>query len=205
MRIRSLSVSIPCATGPYTALAATLSPTEHRYRPFKGAGAVSSWKLALPRLVARQFDYASVSDVVLHLRYTDVDGGPMLRSAVTEALSLVSTQIAHVGARDGLRRRSQWSFQKWLSFRAVLRDSADDRVASMDLREVKAARLPFWGRSMPVNLESLTVVVGGGSKDKAFGVNFLIPALGEKTLDKTTLGDFKIAPSDPIRLCASHS
>ncbi|KAK0735231.1 hypothetical protein B0T26DRAFT_747044 [Lasiosphaeria miniovina] len=107
-RIRPLSVSILCATGPYTTLAATLfGENTQQFQPFKGAGAVSSWKQALPRLVARQFDYTSVSDLVLHLRCTDVDGGPMLRSAVTVAFSLVPAQIAHVGARDGPWRSSK--------------------------------------------------------------------------------------------------
>jgi hypothetical protein len=39
------------------------------YQPFEGAGAISKWKLQLPSKF-RQFDYSTISDVVLHLRYT---------------------------------------------------------------------------------------------------------------------------------------
>jgi len=42
---------------------------DERYMPFEGAGAVSSWHVALPRTV-RSFDYSTISDVILHLSYT---------------------------------------------------------------------------------------------------------------------------------------
>ena len=47
---------------------------DERYLPFEGAGAVSKWRIELPEKF-RQFDYSTISDVVLHLRYTAVDGG----------------------------------------------------------------------------------------------------------------------------------
>jgi len=42
---------------------------DERFLPFEGAGAESTWKLELPAEF-RQFDYSSISDVILHLRYT---------------------------------------------------------------------------------------------------------------------------------------
>lgn len=42
---------------------------DDRYLPFEGAGAISTWRLELP-IDLPQFDVASISDVVLHLRYT---------------------------------------------------------------------------------------------------------------------------------------
>ena len=35
------------------------------YLPFEGAGAISIWSLKLPFAI-RSFDYATISDVVLH-------------------------------------------------------------------------------------------------------------------------------------------
>ncbi|MFP8778128.1 neuraminidase-like domain-containing protein [Hydrogenophaga sp. RWCD_12] len=47
---------------------------DDRYLPFEGAGAVDSeWELRLPAAV-RQFDYATISDLVLHIRYTSEPG-----------------------------------------------------------------------------------------------------------------------------------
>ncbi len=42
---------------------------DDRFLPFEGAGAVSTWSLALPSQL-RAFDYMTISDVILHVRYT---------------------------------------------------------------------------------------------------------------------------------------
>ena len=42
---------------------------DEKYLPFEGAGAVSTWRIELPRKF-RAFDYDTISDVILHLRYT---------------------------------------------------------------------------------------------------------------------------------------
>lgn len=118
-RIKSVALSVPCVTGPYSGVSCRLSllsssikrpgstepekvlgPAEavftssgsndsglwepslrdDRYLPFEGAGAVDSeWELRLPAAV-RQFDYATISDVVLHLRYTSEPGGDVKKA-----------------------------------------------------------------------------------------------------------------------------
>lgn len=52
---------------------------DERFLPFEGAGAESTWKLELPGDF-RQFDYDTISDVILHLRYTARQGGTELRN-----------------------------------------------------------------------------------------------------------------------------
>lgn len=52
-----------------------------RHLPFEGAGAVSTWRLQLP-VDLPQFDIASVSDVVLHVRYTAREAGALRAAAV---------------------------------------------------------------------------------------------------------------------------
>jgi hypothetical protein len=46
---------------------------DDRFLPFEGAGAESTWKLDLP-MEYPAFDYASISDVILHIRYTARQG-----------------------------------------------------------------------------------------------------------------------------------
>jgi hypothetical protein len=46
---------------------------EERFLPFEGAGAESTWKLELPAHYP-PFDYATISDVILHIRYTARQG-----------------------------------------------------------------------------------------------------------------------------------
>lgn len=46
---------------------------DERFLPFEGAGAESTWKLDLPNDY-RAFDYDTISDVILHIRYTARQG-----------------------------------------------------------------------------------------------------------------------------------
>jgi hypothetical protein len=56
---------------------------DERFLPFEGQGVLSTWKLELPSDF-RQFDYNSISDVILHMRYTAREGGDVLkRSAIS--------------------------------------------------------------------------------------------------------------------------
>jgi hypothetical protein len=155
-RIKSVSVSIPCVTGPYTGVNCTLtllrSSIRHsntlltnngndgeyareeeedsrftdrvgaiqsivtssgqndaglfepnlrdeRYLPFEGAGAISEWRLELPKEF-RQFDYDTISDVVLHLRYTAREGGGRLKQ---QAISELEAAINEAALSEGER------------------------------------------------------------------------------------------------------
>ncbi|MGY4281201.1 hypothetical protein ACVWXO_000421 [Bradyrhizobium sp. LM2.7] len=130
-RIKNVAVTIPCATGPYQSINATvtllrdsvrLSPSplsnyeedqtlhgdprfirryashqsivttsaqndtglfetnlrDERYLPFEGAGVISRWRIEIDP-AANQFEPDSLTDIVLQLRYTAVDGGAELR------------------------------------------------------------------------------------------------------------------------------
>ncbi|MFO7566462.1 MAG: neuraminidase-like domain-containing protein [Enhygromyxa sp.] len=72
---------------------------DERYLPFEYTGAVSSWKLRLPDAdKAPQFDYRTISDVVVHLDYTAREGGDALRTAaLDEAESLLEDAAADGG------------------------------------------------------------------------------------------------------------
>ena len=54
-------------------------------RPPLHAGAESTWNLELPSAL-RQFDYNTISDVVLHVRYTARQGGGQLRTKAAERI-----------------------------------------------------------------------------------------------------------------------
>lgn len=142
-RIKSVAISIPSVTGPYTSVNCTLSLLksslrkspipkhdkytrqqgseddrfvdyigavqsivtssasndsglfetnlrDKRFLPFEGAGAESTWKLDLPKPDAYPtFDYATISDVVLHIRYTARQGvdATKVREALDDLLN----------------------------------------------------------------------------------------------------------------------
>jgi hypothetical protein len=81
---------------------------DERYLPFEGAGAISEWRIELPTQF-RQFDYETISDVILHLRFTARDGGAPLRAAAEAQLTstlqnlvLPSQDGRPAGSREGL-------------------------------------------------------------------------------------------------------
>ena len=69
---------------------------DDRYLPFEGAGAISSWKLELakernpdlgtlePESGTRKPDLGTLKDLVLHIKYTALDGGEALKQAAED-------------------------------------------------------------------------------------------------------------------------
>lgn len=118
---------------------------DERYLPFEGAGAVGRWRLELPTEF-RTFDHGSISDVVLHLRYTARDGGGALRDAAATA---VRDRLANTNARPLLRLVSvRHEFPSaWHRFVA----SPPAPVNTLPL-ELAQTRFPFFvqGRSIAI-------------------------------------------------------
>ncbi|MFW5960631.1 MAG: hypothetical protein ACOCSE_05885, partial [Chitinivibrionales bacterium] len=151
-RLKSVSLTIPCITGPYTSISAELTLqsssirtsddlkggedyegdpwnedyrfhkpqvlmksiavsnadqdtgmfefnfNDERYLPFEGGGAISEWKLTLPDSW-KQFDYRSISDVVLHVNYTarkstKASFKPAVKTAIEEKLNQIPSIIS---------------------------------------------------------------------------------------------------------------
>lgn len=59
---------------------------DERYLPFEGTGAVSHWRLSMPRQTNR-FSFDTISDVVVHLRYTALSEAGPFRDAVVALLA----------------------------------------------------------------------------------------------------------------------
>lgn len=64
-----------------------------RYLPFERRGAVSQWHLKLTAQLIPQLDWTSITDVVLHLRYTAKDGGAVFAAAREKALNASLTSL----------------------------------------------------------------------------------------------------------------
>ena len=72
-----------------------LNSRDERYLPFEGGGAISNWKLELiGEKSLRQFDYNSISDVILHLKYTSREDSTLKDLAIAN-LNSVLTDVAH--------------------------------------------------------------------------------------------------------------
>jgi hypothetical protein len=58
---------------------------DERFLPFEGAGAISSWKINMP-IENNQFNIDTVSDLILHLKYTAQEGGKILADAAMKEI-----------------------------------------------------------------------------------------------------------------------
>jgi hypothetical protein len=87
---------------------------DERYLPFEGAGLVSRWRIEVDPTV-NQFDSESLFDVVLHFRFTAIEGGSELRrhaqdAAWREMPSSNNPGIKYLDVRQDLPA-------EWLNFR----------------------------------------------------------------------------------------
>jgi hypothetical protein len=109
--------------------AGLFEPTAHdeRLLPFETAGAESTWQIELPSEL-RGFDYSTISDVVLHLRYTARQGGRQLGDAAVEELRQAMTTVS--SSQLALLFSLKYDFpNEWAAF------SSGSEELTLDLRK----------------------------------------------------------------------
>lgn len=205
-RLRMVSVTIPCVTGPYTSVHSKLqlvrnsyrrnsdlvpgydrddtngpddrfivdrrvveaivtstgqndtglfepAMRDERYLPFEGAGAISEWRLELNKEFST-FDHDTISDVILHFRYTARDGGDQLRSAAIESVkSLLGGSSSQVLFRlFSLRHEfpSEWH-------RFVSSPPSITGINPMTVN-LAAPRFPYFVQNRAISITQATVV-----------------------------------------------
>ncbi len=198
-RIKSVAVSIPCVTGPYTGVNCTLTLLkssirkssalgdgyaryensddlrfsdyygslqsivtssgqsdsglfeanlrDERFLPFENSGVISEWRLQLPANPSNnepcQFEYDTISDVILHIRYTAREGGELLRR---RAMANLQTRIQAAEAAGSIRLFSiRHDFPNaWAKFKQSSTDP-ETELASLTL-ELRPEHYPFWAQ-----------------------------------------------------------
>jgi Tc toxin complex TcA C-terminal TcB-binding domain/Neuraminidase-like domain/Salmonella virulence plasmid 28.1kDa A protein/Putative peptidoglycan binding domain len=125
---------------------------DERYLPFEGAGAISRWRLELPTEF-RTLDYDTISDVILHIRYTARDGGDPLRTA---AKASVTSLLGDAAARPLFRLFSlRHEFPgEWHRF-------VNSTISAMTTMTVDLAsvRFPYFTRGRTVTIRQASTVV----------------------------------------------
>jgi len=212
-RIKSLSLTIPCVTGPYTGVSCTLTLIsnrirqetgvnggayaytgledgrfqhniggaiqsiatsgaqndsglfelnfrDERYLPFEGSGVISEWRLELPKTF-RQFDYGTISDAILHVRYTARDGGLAFRGTVeVDLTTALNTMVLAEAERRGLDRLFSLRHEFPNEWHRLLHPPGESDVPAVTLPLV-AERFPFvfQGRTLTIDTIELLVQV----------------------------------------------
>jgi len=143
---RKVSETIVTSTGQNDAGLFEANLRDERYLPFEGAGAISTWRLELPTEL-KTFDYGTISDIVLHMRYTARDGGQPMRTAASSAVSdLFDDAQNHPLTRMiSLRHDFPSEWRKLAIAQSAIRSITIDLAAS---------RFPFFARDRTIRVRS---------------------------------------------------
>ena len=246
-RIKSVSLSIPCVTGPFTGVHCTLtllrsserinasleggylrstdsqtggpaddtrfldaialesivtssgqdqyglfepSLGDARRLPFELRGAISRWRLELPATF-RQFDYSTIANAVLHVRYTARDEGRRLADAAVGALRDGFNEL--LGSSDGTPRLARlFSLRHEFPGWSQLVSTSGDRTLKVEI----ADRFPLLLRGRRITVAAVDILLRDrpappGQENRAALTGFL-SELRRATFDGKALD--KLAP-----------
>lgn len=149
---RSTSQSIATSTANRDAGLFELNFNDERYLPFEGAGVISSWTLELPDPELAQFDYDTISDVIVHINYEAEEGG--IRTAVTDYLKENMEQVLMQNGSDS---------RDWVQVISLKEQFSSELISLMgntstDLHITKMY-FPFLVRSRTLNIQSLELQI----------------------------------------------
>jgi hypothetical protein len=156
---------------------------DDRYLPFEGCGAISSWHLKLSSPLP-QFDYATISDVILHLRYTAREGGDWLGSQAAQELTQSMNALALAEGIRGLYRVFDLKREypdKWYRFLHPANPADDQQIILDDLTE----RLPYFTRGFPTKKARKLELIARMKDSSTYKV--LLSPLGTTPADLLTL------------------
>jgi hypothetical protein len=129
---------------------------DERYLPFEGQGAISTWHIEMPTGF-KSFDYNTISDVVLHVRYTSRDGGAQLKTQADQELqATLNDFIRFEGARGlmqmfSLRHEFPTEWSRFLN--------APDGVVQSLTAGLTKERFPFLFSGRDISIKTMDVFV----------------------------------------------
>ncbi|MBS7253967.1 Tc toxin subunit A-related protein [Flavobacterium branchiicola] len=153
---------------------------DERYLPFEGAGAVSKWRLELPEI--RQFDYATITDVIVHIKYTAIEGGERLKLNATKTvfkqLENIKQQLNETGLHLALNMKHDLP-NEWLLFKK-------SGVVELNIGKV---RLPYLAQSInSVHIEQVMFL----AKVKGNPVSFALNIDETETIDLSKVSELNL-------------
>jgi hypothetical protein len=158
---------------------------DDRYLPFEGAGAISTWTLRL-NPVYPQFDYTTISDVVLHLRFTARDAGAVLATAARDHVTEELNQVALAQSREGLYRiisaRQEFG-SSWFKF--LNPGAGQDQVLVID---TPPESFPFMTRGLTIAVTEMNAYakLRDAGPSTEYVLSFTAPGASEVEFDPRT-------------------
>ena len=160
---------------------------DERYLPFEGTGAISCWRLELPEEV-RQFDYDTISDVIVHMKYTAREGGSSLKNlAVTsliDRLNEIKQELNQTGLHIALNMKHDLP-NEWHLF---------TQNGSVNLT-IDKSRLPYMAQTIDAAIENVVFV----AMVKGDQANFTVQVDGVDT-NLARIDEWKLYRSNDINI-----
>jgi len=126
---------------------------DERFLPFEGAGVDSTWSLTLPASF-RSFDYATISDVILHMKYTAREGGTALGTKVTSELGPLLDAVN----QNGLALLFSLRYDFPTEWSAFVNGSSNFQM------KLRRDYFPYLTQGLALNIDSLTLYAKTGGK-----------------------------------------
>lgn len=161
-----------------------LSFNDARYLPFERTGAAGSWRLELPTEV-RQFDYNTIADVIIHVKYTAREGGSGLKAAANSALKTQLDVLKQSLGETGLHIALNVKHDMPNDWNLLKQDGSRQLV-------IGRSRLPYLAQTAGAAIDSVMFVVKATGNPAAFVVN----------IDATPTN---LARVDELKLCKGNS
>lgn len=125
---------------------------DERYVPFEGKGAVSKWTLELSNAsVSRIFDFSTISDVIMHMKYTARDGGESfaatVRGQIKTKLDAILQAFGETGVHYAFSLRHDMP-NEWNTFK---------NNGSVGIT-INSSRLPYFVQALGPTISCLGVV-----------------------------------------------
>jgi hypothetical protein len=177
---------------------------DERYLPFENSGVVSEWQLELPANPSRkdpaQFDYNTISDVILHIRYTAREGGGLLRRGAVDNLKAAINGAEAAGSVRLFSVRHEFP-SEWAKFTSVKIEGAI-KTAGLTLK-LLPEHYPFWSQGRLKTVKRADVIAR--TSKPSIAVTEKVDGTGKNdTLQDTSLmgllkGELKqLAPTVPV-------
>jgi hypothetical protein len=128
-----------------------LSFKDERYLPFEGTGAISTWRLELPKKDLAQFDYDTIADAVVHLSYTAREGGSSLRTlaetTLLDRLAEIKQELSQTGLHTAINLKHELP-NEW----HLLKSNGTVELT------LDKSRLPYLAQALDAEIENVVVL-----------------------------------------------
>lgn len=182
---------------------------DERYMPFEGMGAISTWKLSLPKNV-RSFDYGTISDVILRINYTALEDGT-LRDDMESVNGKMLARFKEAAPVRIFSMRHDFP-TVWAQFKSAQPNASQRCELKLSLRP---EHFPFWASTLTSqdNPEASVLIDSSSSSDIIIYKKDLAPPLpvppditpATEQTDVVPVGDHGGFHSGPISVTGPNS